>query len=101
MWVNARLTGNVSRVRHIACAASPGARATTRKGREDFSCLPGRPVRSDEMFERFTDRARRGGGLGQEAARTLKHHYLGTEQSLLGRIHQGDGAAAHAVGPPG
>src|SRR5260370_25564580 len=111
MWVNAQLTGNVSHVRHVACAASPGARAATRTGREDFSCLPGRPVRSDEMFERFTDRARRGVVLAQEKARMLNHNYIGTEHVLLGLIPEGEGAAAkvlellgsslEAVRPPG
>src|SRR5260221_14570633 len=97
MWVNAQLTGNVSHVRHIACATSPGARAAVRTGREDFSCLPGRPVRSDEMFERFTDRARRVVVLAQEEARMLNHNYIGTEHVLLGLIHEGEGAAAKAL----
>src|SRR5260221_12165817 len=101
MWVNAQLTGNVSHVRHVACAASPGARAATRTGREDFSCLPGRPVRSDEMFERFTDRARRGVVLAQDEARVLNHNYNGTEHVLLGLIHEGEGAAAKALEPLG
>src|SRR5258708_23595791 len=100
MWVNARLTGNVLHVRHVACAASPGARATTRKGREDFRCLPGRPVRSDEMFERFTDRARRVVVLAQEEARMLNHNYIGTEHVLLRLIHEGEGAAAKALESP-
>src|SRR5258708_19281080 len=97
MWVNAQLTGNVSHVRHVACAASPGARAATRTGREDFSCLPGRPVRSDEMFERFTDRARRGVVLAQDEARMLNHNYIRTEHVLLGPIHEGEGAPPKAL----
>src|SRR5260370_4765377 len=101
MWVNAQLTGNVSHVRHVACAASPGARAATRTGREDFSCLPGRPVRSDEMFERFTDRARRVVVLAQDEARVLKHNYIGTEHILLGLIPEGEGVAAQTLGSLG
>src|SRR5260370_35689821 len=67
------------------------------KGREDFSCLPGRPVTSNEMFERFTDRARRVVVLAQEEARMLNNNYIGTEHGLLGLIHEGEGAAAKAL----
>src|SRR5258707_527681 len=66
-------------------------------GEQDFRCLPGRPVRSDEMFERFTDRARRVVVLAQEEARMLNHNYIGTEHVLLGLIHEGEGAAAKAL----
>src|SRR5258708_2206271 len=66
-------------------------------GEQDFRCLPGRPVRSDEMFERFTDRARRGVVLAQDEARMLNHNYIGTEHVLLGLIHEGEGAAAKAL----
>ena len=36
------------------------------------------------MFERFTDRARTVVVLAQEQARSLSHHYIGTEHLLLG-----------------
>src|SRR5512133_3252449 len=49
------------------------------------------------MFERFTDRARRGVVLAQEEARTLNHNYIGTEHILLGLIHEGEGVAAKAL----
>jgi ATP-dependent Clp protease ATP-binding subunit ClpC len=49
------------------------------------------------MFERFTDRARRVVVLAQEEARTLNHHYIGTEHVLLGLIHEGEGVAAKAL----
>src|SRR6201984_2161906 len=52
---------------------------------------------SDDMFERFTDRARRGGVLAQEEARMLKHGYVGTEHILLGLIHEGEGVAAKTL----
>src|SRR5258708_39333266 len=64
---------------------------------QDFSCLPGRPVRRNEMFERFTDRARRGVVLAQEEARVLNHNYIRTEHILLGLIHEGEGVAAKAL----
>ena len=49
------------------------------------------------MFERFTDRARRVVVLAQEEARTLNHHYVGTEHILLGLVHEGEGVAARAL----
>jgi ATP-dependent Clp protease ATP-binding subunit ClpA len=50
-----------------------------------------------EVFERFTDRARRVVVLAQEEARMLNHNYLGTEHILLGLIHEGQGVAARAL----
>ena len=50
-----------------------------------------------EMFERFTDRARRVVVLAQEEARMLNHNYVGTEHLLLGLIHEGQGVAAKAL----
>src|SRR5699024_10218366 len=55
-----------------------------------------RPRRMD-MFERFTDRARRVVVLAQEEAKLLKHNYIGTEHILLGLIHEGEGLAAKAL----
>jgi ATP-dependent Clp protease ATP-binding subunit ClpC len=52
---------------------------------------------SDEMFDRFTDRARRVVVLAEEEARMLNHNYIGTEHILLGLIHEGEGAAAKAL----
>src|ERR1700730_13176821 len=49
------------------------------------------------MFERFTDRARRGVVLGQEEDRMLDHNYIGTEHILLGLLREGDGIAAKAL----
>src|SRR6266699_2806024 len=50
-----------------------------------------------EMFERFTDRARRVVVLAQEEARMLNHNYIGTEHILLGLIHEGEGVAEKAL----
>src|SRR5262252_4759274 len=50
-----------------------------------------------EVFERFTDRARRVVVLAQEEARTLNHDYIGTEHILLGLIGEGEGVAAKAL----
>src|SRR5213075_874766 len=67
------------------------------------SHFPGRPCRTSrseekqQMFERFTDRARRVVVLAQEEARMLNHNYIGTEHILLGLIHEGEGVAAKAL----
>jgi ATP-dependent Clp protease ATP-binding subunit ClpC len=50
-----------------------------------------------DMFERFTDRARQVVALAQEEARTLSHNHIGTEHILLGLIHEGEGVAAEAL----
>jgi len=50
-----------------------------------------------EVFERFTDRARRVLVLAQEEARLLNHSFIGTEHILLGLIHEGEGVAARAL----
>jgi ATP-dependent Clp protease ATP-binding subunit ClpA len=49
------------------------------------------------MFERFTDRARRVVVLAQEEARMRNHNYIGTEHILLGLIYEGKGVAAQAL----
>ncbi len=50
-----------------------------------------------EVFERYTDRARRVVVLAQEEARMLNHNYIGTEHILLGLIREGEGVAAKAL----
>jgi prophage maintenance system killer protein len=54
--------------------------------------------RGRDMFERFSDRARRVVVLAQEEARELNHDFIGTEHLLLGLIHEGEGAAAKVLG---
>src|ERR1035441_10983272 len=49
------------------------------------------------MFERFTDRARRVVVLAQDEARRLNHNHIGTEHILLGLIHEGEGVAAASL----
>jgi ATP-dependent Clp protease ATP-binding subunit ClpC len=53
--------------------------------------------KEQQMFERFTDRARRVVVLAQEEARMLNHNYIGTEHILLGLIHEGEGVAAKGL----
>src|SRR5271165_7173855 len=57
----------------------------------------GKTTRESELFERFTDRARRVLVLAQEEARLLNHSFIGTEHILLGLIHEGEGLAAKAL----
>jgi ATP-dependent Clp protease ATP-binding subunit ClpC len=49
------------------------------------------------LFERFTDRARHVIILAQDEAKTLNHHYIGTEHILLGLMSEQDGIAAQAL----
>src|SRR2546430_12787323 len=49
---------------------------------------------TQDMFERFTERARQVVVLAQEEARTLKHNYIGTEHILLGLLREEEGLAA-------
>src|SRR2546429_754494 len=53
------------------------------------------------MFERFTDRARRVVVLAQEEARMLHHDHIGTERSVVGLMHEGEGVAGKALEPLG
>src|SRR6201990_1602834 len=72
--------------------------AATMRSRQERRNLPDpRCEESDDMFERFTDRARRVVVLAQEEARMLNHNYIGTEHILLGLIHEGEGVAAKAL----
>ena len=50
-----------------------------------------------EVFERFTDRARRSVVFAQEEARLLNHNYIGTEHILLGLLREEEGVAAKAL----
>jgi ATP-dependent Clp protease ATP-binding subunit ClpC len=54
-----------------------------------------------DMFERFTDRARRVVVLAQEEARMFNRDYVGTEHILLALIREEGGVAAQALGSLG
>src|SRR5215472_10270450 len=49
------------------------------------------------MFQRFTDKARRTVVLAQEEARALCHDRIGTEHLLLGLLRESAGVAATAL----
>jgi ATP-dependent Clp protease ATP-binding subunit ClpA len=50
-----------------------------------------------QVFERFTDGARRVLVLAQEEARLLNHNFIGTEHVLLGLLHDQEGIAGDAL----
>src|SRR5579875_895988 len=75
--------------RHLASIMRKG------QGRTSRVCRP--LCEEREMFERFTDRARRVVVLAQEEARMLNHNYIGTEHILLGFIREGEGVAAEVL----
>lgn len=52
---------------------------------------------SDDLFARFTERARQVVVLAQDEANALKHNYIGTEHLLLGLIREEEGAAARVL----
>src|ERR1044071_6005471 len=62
---------------------------------------PGRAVirlqPESEMYERFTDRARKVMQLANQEAQRFNHEYIGTEHVLLGLIKEGSGVAANVL----
>src|ERR671916_3326755 len=50
-----------------------------------------------DMFERFTDRARKVMALANQEAQRFNHEYIGTEHILLGLIKEGSGVAANVL----
>src|SRR5438876_10530333 len=53
--------------------------------------------RQCEMYERFTDRARKVMQLANQEAQRLNHEYIGTEHILLGPVQEGSGVAANVL----
>src|SRR4051794_28711766 len=49
------------------------------------------------MYERFTDRSRKGMLLANQEAQRFNHEYIGTEHILLGLIKEGAGVAANVL----
>src|SRR5947209_13378558 len=54
------------------------------------------PVEMD-MFERFTDRARKVMALANQEAQRFNHEYIGTEHILLGLVKEGSGVGANVL----
>jgi ATP-dependent Clp protease ATP-binding subunit ClpC len=60
--------------------------------------LSGRPRKKGlEMYERFTDRARKVMQLANQEAQRFNHEYIGTEHILLGLVKEGSGVAANVL----
>jgi len=57
-----------------------------------YANAPGRRIAS-EMFDRFTDRARKTMGLARQEALDRGHDYIGTEHILMGLVWEGSGTA--------
>src|SRR5271165_73828 len=50
-----------------------------------------------DMFERFTDRARKVMALANQEAQRFNHEYIGTEHILLGLVKEGSGDGANVL----
>ena len=50
-----------------------------------------------DMYERFTDRARKVMQLANQEAQRFNHEYIGTEHILLGLVKEGSGVAANVL----
>jgi ATP-dependent Clp protease ATP-binding subunit ClpC len=51
----------------------------------------------NNMFERFTDRARKVMALANQEAQRFNHEYIGTEHILLGLVKEGSGVGANVL----
>src|SRR6476619_4688571 len=54
-------------------------------------------MRTTNMYERFTDRARKMMQIANQEAKRFNHEYIGTEHVLLGLIKEGSGVAANVL----
>ena len=63
-----------------------------------FGITPDRPRKKGlQMYERFTDRARKVMQLANQEAQRFNHEYIGTEHILLGLVKEGSGVAANVL----
>lgn len=58
---------------------------------------PGGEGEQREVFEKFTERARKVLAFAQLEAQSFQHDYIGTEHLLLGLIREGEGVAARVL----
>src|SRR6476619_7352712 len=54
-------------------------------------------MRTTNMYERFTDRARKMMQIANQEAKRFNHEYIGTEHILLGLVKEGSGVAANVL----
>ena len=89
----------------LAPRLRPAGRAAARMKEVPMRARPALPLaerikratirnRPKDMFQRFTDRARRVIVMAQDEARRLDHGSVGTEHLLLGLLAEGQGVAA-------
>ncbi len=63
-----------------------------------FGITPDQPRKKGlQMYERFTDRARKVMQLANQEAQRFNHEYIGTEHILLGLVKEGSGVAANVL----
>ena len=55
------------------------------------------PFEELNMFDRFTDRARKVMALARKEAHRFNHDFIGTEHILLGLVQEGSGVAANVL----
>jgi ATP-dependent Clp protease ATP-binding subunit ClpA len=65
--------------------------------RTQNECGLTRKVKELQVFDRFTDRARKIMGLARQEANRFNHEYIGTEHILLGLLLEGSGTASLAL----
>ena len=51
----------------------------------------------ENIFDRFTERAKKVLGFARREAQDMNHDYIGTEHLLLGLIREGGGVAANVL----
>jgi len=59
--------------------------------------VTGPAMSTNEMLDKFTERARTVFELAHEEAARFNHNYIGTEHLLLGLVREGDGIAARVL----
>src|SRR5205085_5937978 len=64
---------------------------------EELTRLDGPGFTEMDMFERFTDRARKVMALANQEAQRFNHEYIGTEHILLGLVKEGSGVGANVL----
>src|ERR1700733_14622534 len=72
--------------REVQAVHHEGPRALRSIGRQEM-----------DMFERFTDRARKVMALANQEAQRFNHEYIGTEHILLGLVKEGSGVGANVL----
>src|SRR5687768_17021121 len=89
----ARRASKFSTARRLPDKRVHGAPSRGESSLADAQPTPGRARPGGDMFDRFTDRARKVMGLARQEAQRFNHDYIGTEHILLGLVQEGSGVA--------